>query len=832
MSINPTLQNSLFLGNNDFTWWLGTVENADDKDAKLGRVKVKILGFHRADETPENLPWALVLQPTTNPAVSGVGNAANSLKPGSFVMGFFLDYPDCQQPVVMGSFYSQIKSVIEYGSQSSNDRPGAVNKNSYTETQTGQPQESERTVPANTSNATTAGGTFGVEGTEAVKVSDSVAAKSSPSSDSNPSGNMPMTPIADGKDGPLKVIAQQIQMCIEELGNIFKTAKIYDPNSRKPTLTHDIDKETQTIPVTNADSFPPTGKIKIGSEQIGYNGKNKSGLVLAKRGMNRSTPVAHKKGESVVFVPKTNTPQEIVGKFTNKVVDIKTAVDRCLSIIRNLVWFIVNEIKSFLMAEITKYLNLIGLAHNSPIPYAVRVVTETVVQVLKSIGCTFDQGLVDAIMTGIEGFIEGFIDQMINWLVSQTDEFFNFVEQCVNNVFGSIFEVASIATQVASAVEDIMGLFESVGAAANVSQLFDANGYINPTTVANIGNIVAFVLNLLGIGCGNTTDSPEQPFWEQCNITDNNCNPLNFYVTGGIPGKWNPEYSKIFVQASEVGHIIVMDDTPHSNRLVIEAGNSKTGFHILDNGDIEVTNSNNKTEVTFGKQQVTIKGDAYLAVKGNYHLKVGGNYHLEVDGQYNLYANRESKVTFGGEHETIYKNDTKLSAANGFAIAASKIGLSASGTLDIYTPTFSTFGNEINHLCTSSWNLYSTYENRFIGLNKFCLVGANRTSLRAGTNSDFGTGASQKYQAAAENVWKGGLFNETIIGANNTTKMSTDNKLTIGASTENLFATKLKNVTGADFATVSGLKFNLSEGILFKLSSAATFEQSPVNMFT
>lgn len=43
MSINPTLQNSAFLGNNDFTWWLGTVENPDDRDAKLGRVRVKFL---------------------------------------------------------------------------------------------------------------------------------------------------------------------------------------------------------------------------------------------------------------------------------------------------------------------------------------------------------------------------------------------------------------------------------------------------------------------------------------------------------------------------------------------------------------------------------------------------------------------------------------------------------------------------------------------------------------------------------------------------------------------------------------------------------------------
>jgi hypothetical protein len=328
MSINPTLQNSAFLGNNDFTWWLGTVENSDDKDAKLGRVKVNILGFHRADETPENLPWALVLQPTTNPAISGVGNAANSLKPGSFVMGFFLDYPDCQQPVVMGTFYSQIKKAIEPETQAAKDKPGAVNVTSFkNSTITGQPEESENVLPSATEAAKQ-----GVDQT--IAVSDSVAAKSSPASPSNPSGRMGSTPIADGKDGPLKVISEQIKLCIEELGNIFKTGKVYDPNKTNPVLTHDVSIEQQYIPVSNVDAFPPKGKIKIGNEEIGYNGKNESSLVLVKRGMRSTVPKAYTKGTKVTYVKKTDTPIEIVGKYTDKVVDVKAAVDNCINIIR------------------------------------------------------------------------------------------------------------------------------------------------------------------------------------------------------------------------------------------------------------------------------------------------------------------------------------------------------------------------------------------------------------------------------------------------------------------------------------------------------------------
>ena len=71
-TFNPTLPNTSFIGNNDFTWWLGTVENADDRDAKLGRVKVNILGFHKPRETPENLPWAIVAAPTSAAMSNGV----------------------------------------------------------------------------------------------------------------------------------------------------------------------------------------------------------------------------------------------------------------------------------------------------------------------------------------------------------------------------------------------------------------------------------------------------------------------------------------------------------------------------------------------------------------------------------------------------------------------------------------------------------------------------------------------------------------------------------------------------------------------------------------
>ena len=66
-------------------------------------------------------------------------------------------------------------------------------------------------------------------------------------------------------------------------------------------------------------------------------------------------------------------------------------------------------------------------------------VTEIILQVLRQIGCTFDSSLVDAIMGGIEGFVEAFVDNMLNSLAQKAIDFLNFAENCINQIFGSIF---------------------------------------------------------------------------------------------------------------------------------------------------------------------------------------------------------------------------------------------------------------------------------------------------------------------------------------------------------------------------------------------------------
>lgn len=89
-----------------FTWWQGVVEDRASDPAKLGRVRVRILGYHTEDKAilpTSDLPLATIMQPVNSASISGIGTSATGLVEGSHVFGFFADGPDGQIPVIMGS---------------------------------------------------------------------------------------------------------------------------------------------------------------------------------------------------------------------------------------------------------------------------------------------------------------------------------------------------------------------------------------------------------------------------------------------------------------------------------------------------------------------------------------------------------------------------------------------------------------------------------------------------------------------------------------------------------------------------------------------------------
>lgn len=85
-------------------FFIGVVE--DNKDpSQLNRVRVRIFGKHTEDLTllpTESLPWYNVVMPVTSASTSGVGQTIGLVQ-GSWVFGTFVDGPNEQEALILGS---------------------------------------------------------------------------------------------------------------------------------------------------------------------------------------------------------------------------------------------------------------------------------------------------------------------------------------------------------------------------------------------------------------------------------------------------------------------------------------------------------------------------------------------------------------------------------------------------------------------------------------------------------------------------------------------------------------------------------------------------------
>ena len=99
-----------FMGFDGFIWFTGVVEDRLDP-MKLGRVRVRIAGLHTevrelglTEGIPvEELPWAHPMQPLTSAAMNGIGTTPLGPVEGTWVVGFFRDGENAQEPVVIGT---------------------------------------------------------------------------------------------------------------------------------------------------------------------------------------------------------------------------------------------------------------------------------------------------------------------------------------------------------------------------------------------------------------------------------------------------------------------------------------------------------------------------------------------------------------------------------------------------------------------------------------------------------------------------------------------------------------------------------------------------------
>jgi hypothetical protein len=125
-------EQSYFMGQDGFIWFVGVVEDRNDPEL-LGRVRVRCLGFHTEDlnSLPTvDLPWAHVMHPVTDPSMHGMGNTPSFLVEGSWVIGFFRDAQEKQQPVIIGSLPGVPSAAADYTKGFNDPRHPEVSKDS------------------------------------------------------------------------------------------------------------------------------------------------------------------------------------------------------------------------------------------------------------------------------------------------------------------------------------------------------------------------------------------------------------------------------------------------------------------------------------------------------------------------------------------------------------------------------------------------------------------------------------------------------------------------------------------------------------------------------
>ena len=127
---------SEFMGKNGFQWFVGVVEDRQDPKT-LGRLRVRCLGYHTEDliKLPtSDLPWAHVMNPITSATVSGIGQSPLGAVEGSWVVGFFQDGGDAQQPIIIGTLPGVPSTLPTKGNNKGFQDEVNANYPKYTET--------------------------------------------------------------------------------------------------------------------------------------------------------------------------------------------------------------------------------------------------------------------------------------------------------------------------------------------------------------------------------------------------------------------------------------------------------------------------------------------------------------------------------------------------------------------------------------------------------------------------------------------------------------------------------------------------------------------------
>lgn len=761
----------------------GVVESTSDASG-LHRVKVRIIGAHSDDRKmlpTSDLPWSIIANSTNS-------NGKHTLKPGNFVVCIFLDV-DQQQPMVLFSLLSKIKTKgVVLNSVMDSQNPGAVFINF-----------NNSPSPATTTDQSIYTGTIPSE----------VIAKSQAGADAgNPYGKNTQPISANGKNGGTGMF-DDIEREIISLGNIFKHVVLYDTDDI--TVSSDIDSEIGIIPLSRVNNIPKSGIIKIGDEIITYSGIADSGLSgqILRGSPERNSIIStkkaeHKQGDVVTWIYpriKNDKAPLFYSQLTGQAIDFAKEIKKRMSVVNGYITWLVNKISTQITSTLSGLIAQITLALKTPTALVGKIIVDALLLVLSQVLCSFDKATVDSLVQSIEQYITDQVTELIRSFYANATAIQQFINNCTNKVFDVVLQFASIVQSIGNLITNITRLFP--GASGESVKMIDTNtepdnlnkdrvNGISFPDLTNTANIVAKLLNLLGLGCkqevGENITVPEcvtTGYYPPANLCDPNPD-----IIAELNALWRPLPQFITNYDFGGGLKAEYDNTPGAERTLLTSP-AGTYIETFNDGTQRTVITKDSYMLILNDNNIEIKGNCAWKVDGNFGLKVSGNLDLEVGKELRMSIGGSSKITYGGSHITNYGGDSIINATNKLNITGSQIGLVASGVVDIKGGVFDVLTSEINLTSSGSLSLISLHSN-FVS-------GVSHKEIHSGTVDKLVVGSQKKINLS------------TYIGD------------VIGTQQMNYMSTKSTNVAGINTVTNNSL-YNVSSNIKTeKVEQLSTF---------
>lgn len=641
-----------FIGKDGFTWWVGQVEKNSDDPAGLGRVKVRIAGWYTGENYKQNiptdmLPWAHVMQPTTEVGIKNVGKSNNRLGEGAIVIGFFLDGEEAQQPVVMGILRSFVNTgtndidklkagewIADIAATGGGVQGVPTAEIPHNQPLGGQATSGKASTGKNSQKAEANGALntnpgFSDDGTPGQDTGPAgVGATSLPASAANPSGipNACPRPVSDGKKGPLKTFEDTLRYMLCDLG---------------VTL----------------------------SELVSNNKGNYISVVTGKL----------VKVDEIMVKIKRFISYAINGLFA----ELKVAF-------ANLIGDAVTQI----------------LAKFASLPFVYQLLIDTAIQIITKFMCDFERiNSFEALIKTVQGIVVDLFNQLINTAVSQLSKVLSSslatVDTIMAKVSSGIQTAMSILGRVAKAIQVAKDVSAAAKAAKNVTEFFEL---ANKSTA--LTSLLTFVIStLLDIlfpdPCRRNKSDDRSKYWIPLyGTTSCGYDELKGYEKVGNtpyekPGA--PWDKKLLASA-----LTFLDNYPDGGytqssakegskfkREVDHAGNSK----VTDNeGNTHEHKGHNETKIVEQDQVEHTKGNRVIEVDGDLHLKVNGDFKLEVAGAYEEFTSSGTETDKNGnpkdggrarESSMIKASDFSYETKGSYHIGANKISLYGNEGVDI-----------------------------------------------------------------------------------------------------------------------------------------------------